>query len=516
VTSLNMLRRFSHDERAYLYARVVLLGVLGLLYGLDLLNPAQIHREQALLVATAIFALGTVIFFAVVWGDSGRFNLALQVVLPTDLVVVGLLTFAGAYDDAFYPLCILIPVMYALLVGKREAWMVGALTALAYVLGHSLDSQITASQFTVLAVKTLFIPLICIIVADSVDRQRRRGEEARRSATERDEMNARLQRRIAELRTLSQITEIMHASLELDDAATRVLDVISKAIGVESCCLYVVDRSKSETIFSAGVGPACEPQPAAPAVGAFQGSGDEPWVCISVFEDSRDTVLFCAPVADIATLGEEDRLVLGAVASELIVAVENSGLFKLAQRLAITDELTGLYNYRHLQTRLDLEVGRAVRYGHAVSLLMIDVDGFKSFNDSYGHRAGDVALAEVGEVLCRSVRDVDLVARYGGEEFAVVLPETDGPGALVVADKIREAVSERSFADADGVRCCQLTVSAGLATLPTHASDKESLLRESDDALYNAKSGGKNRVMMTMRTASSSAGSAEIHDSTGA
>jgi diguanylate cyclase (GGDEF)-like protein len=510
VTFLNVLRRFSHDERAYLYARVVLLGVLGLLYRLDLLNSAQIHHEQALLVATAIFALGTVAFFAVVWGDSGRFNLALRVVLPPDLVVVGLLTFAGAYDDAFFP------VMYALLVSKREAWMVGGLTALAYVLGHSLDSKITASQFTVLAVKTLFIPLICIIVADSVDRQRRREGEAGRNAAERDLINTRLQRRIAELRTLSQITEIMHASLELDDAGPLVLDVLSKAIGVESCCLYVVDRSKSETVFSAGVGLASGPLLAAPAVGAFPGSGDEPHACVSVFEDARSTVLFCASVADIAKLEEEDQLVLGAVASELIVAVENSGLFKLAQRLAITDELTGLYNYRHLQTRLDQEVGRAVRYGHAVSLLMIDIDHFKSINDSYGHRAGDVALAEVGEVLCRSVRDVDLVARYGGEEFAVVLPETDGPGAFVVADKIRGAVSKHSFADDSGVRCCQLTVSVGLATLPTHASDKESLLRESDDALYNAKSGGKNRVMMPMRAASASAGSAEIDDSTGA
>jgi len=516
VAPPSILRRFSNDERAYLYARLVLLCVLCLMYFLDLLNPEEIHHERALLVATGIFALGTVAVFAVVLRASERFTLALWAVLPVDLLVVGLLTFAGAYDDAFYPVCILIPVMYALLVGKREAWMVGAATAVAYALGHSLDLGITPSQFVVLAVKTLFIPLICMIVADSVDKQRRREEEASQNAARCDSLNTRLQRRVAELHTLSQITEIMHASLELDDAAPLVLGVISKAIGVESCCLYVVEKGDLETVFSACVGPAIEPQLVAPPVGVFGGLDEQTNSCVSVFDDARSTVLFCAPATDIAALGDEDRLVLSAVASELVVAVENSGLFKLAQRLAITDELTGLYNYRHLQSRLDQEVGRAVRYGHSVSLLMIDVDRFKDFNDTFGHRAGDVALADIAGVLSEDVREIDLVARYGGEEFAVVLPETDDPGAHIVAEKIREAVSQRLFADADGVRCCQLTVSIGLATLPTHASDKESLLRESDEALYNAKNGGKNRVKTPAARSSVPSKDAQIHDSTGA
>jgi len=486
--------RFSNDERSYLYARVTLLLILGVLYRLHVLGSAGLRNEQAFLAAAGVFALGTVGFGIAVLRDSDTFDRALRAVLPADLLTVGLLTFVGAADDAFYPVCILIPMMYALLLRKREALVAGGATAIAYALGHSFDQGITASQFTILSVKTVSIPLICVIVADSVEKQRQREEEARRSAAERDAMNDQLQRWLTELRTLSQISEIIHATLEIDNVGQIVLDALSKVIGVESCCLFVLDGDGVETVFSACVGPARAHLLETPEVGEYKGADGERGMCISIFDDSRGSVRFCAAAAEIDALAEEDQLVLSAVASELVVAAENSRLFKLSQHLAVTDELTGLFNYRHLQTRLDQEVGRALRYGHSLSLLMIDLDHFKNFNDTFGHRAGDIALADVAEVLRSCVREIDLVARYGGEEFAILLPEADESGAYTVAEKIREAVERRRFADSEGIRCCELTASIGLATLPAHASDKEMLLRESDDALYKAKDGGKNRV----------------------
>ena len=131
-----------------------------------------------------------------------------------------------------------------------------------------------------------------------------------------------------------------------------------------------------------------------------------------------------------------------------MVAVENSQLYKLTKRLSITDELTGLYNYRYLQQRLDDEVARAKRYGKHLSLLMLDADDFKGFNDRYGHIAGDEALAELGGVLGVGRARDRRRGRYGGEEFSVVLPETDAAGAFVVAEKIREAVAAHRFPDA--------------------------------------------------------------------
>jgi diguanylate cyclase (GGDEF)-like protein len=227
---------------------------------------------------------------------------------------------------------------------------------------------------------------------------------------------------------------------------------------------------------------------------ALSPADDEHLTCAPIFDHGSTMVLFCTTAEAFRQFSAEERLVLSAVASELVVAVENSRLYKLTSRLAVTDELTGLANYRHLQQRLDQELARAERFGKPLSLLMFDADDFKAFNDSHGHVAGDVALAELGPIIRGLVREVDLVARYGGEEFSVVLPETDAAGAFIVAEKIRESVELHRFPDADGRRTCSLTVSIGLATYPTHSQDKDSLLRESDDALYQAKNGGKNRV----------------------
>jgi diguanylate cyclase (GGDEF)-like protein len=195
-------------------------------------------------------------------------------------------------------------------------------------------------------------------------------------------------------------------------------------------------------------------------------------------------------------LSTMDELLLNAVASQLVVAVENSHLYGLTKVLSITDELTGLYNYRELQSRLNQEVERAARYESSLSLLMIDADDFKSYNDTYGHVAGDKALAELAGVMRSAVREVDFVARYGGEEFTVLLPETDSAGAFVVAEKIREAVADHDFpeAEVEGKARGPLTVSVGIATFPTYADDTESLLSQADNALYRAKNEGRNRV----------------------
>ena len=185
---------------------------------------------------------------------------------------------------------------------------------------------------------------------------------------------------------------------------------------------------------------------------------------------------------------------LTSVANELAVAVENSELYKLTRRLAITDELTGLYNYRYLLERAEEEIGRAKRFGRSVSLLMIDADELKVYNDTNGHQAGDVALAELAAAMRGAVRDIDIVCRYGGEEFAILLPETDGEGAFVVAEKVREAVANHAFKNGEGERTEQLTVSIGLSTYPGTADDREALLRRADDALYVVKRSGRNRV----------------------
>ncbi len=158
------------------------------------------------------------------------------------------------------------------------------------------------------------------------------------------------------------------------------------------------------------------------------------------------------------------------------------------------DGLTGLFNHAYFKHLLDLEVKRALRQRHAVSLLMLDVDGFKGHNDRLGHAGGDGILKEVARRIRGSIREIDIAARYGGEEFAVVLPYTDSDGAAVAAERIRGALASTEFAVGPNGETVPVTASIGAAACPEQATRAEDLIVASDGLLYRAKSEGKNRI----------------------
>ena len=175
---------------------------------------------------------------------------------------------------------------------------------------------------------------------------------------------------------------------------------------------------------------------------------------------------------------------------ELGEAVTKLGL------LARTDALTGLHNRRALTEALDVEVRRTERHQRPFSLLMVDVDFFKKFNDAFGHPAGDRLLIGLGETLRENLRAMDVVARYGGEEFAVILGETTRAAAFQVAEKLRLAVREKVFREAgDGKPAGRVTVSIGVATYPLDASSPSGLISQADQALYLAKEEGRDLVV---------------------
>ena len=183
-----------------------------------------------------------------------------------------------------------------------------------------------------------------------------------------------------------------------------------------------------------------------------------------------------------------------AVADQVTIAVQNARLHEQTVALSITDPLTGIPNRRHLFQQLEAEVNRAKRYGTPISLVMIDIDHFKHLNDAAGHRAGDVALKQVTTALKQVVRKVDTLARYGGEEFVVLLPQVDRDEALEVAEKLRRVVEETSFEHGAVQPGGRVTISVGVATLPTDASEQARLVDAADSALYASKRGGRNRV----------------------
>jgi diguanylate cyclase (GGDEF)-like protein len=188
-------------------------------------------------------------------------------------------------------------------------------------------------------------------------------------------------------------------------------------------------------------------------------------------------------------------LVLVALTGWLWLGRDIEMLHLEARRLALIDPLTGLWNFRKLDLDLHSHLAKARRYGHPLSLLMIDIDNFKAFNDEHGHIAGDQVLKCIAAVISDAVRDADEVYRYGGEEFCVLMPQTSKEGAIHVAERIRESVQESCFVLDESGKECRLTVSIGIATFPEDALEIGDLIKRSDFALYDAKRSGRNRVV---------------------
>jgi len=180
-------------------------------------------------------------------------------------------------------------------------------------------------------------------------------------------------------------------------------------------------------------------------------------------------------------------------------AIENARLYARLEEEARTDTLTGLYNRRVFDRRLDEEHRRAKRYGKPYAILMIDIDHFKRVNDDYGHPAGDAVLVQLGHILTLQARDVDTLARYGGEEFVVIFPEISGSVAKEVAERMRRAVAEAGFQLPDGQQI-HITISIGISCFPNCAADAKTALSTADQALYAAKQAGRNRVTLYRET----------------
>ncbi len=186
---------------------------------------------------------------------------------------------------------------------------------------------------------------------------------------------------------------------------------------------------------------------------------------------------------------------LGILTNMLTIAVHNAQMYEHIRALSYTDGMTGLHNYRFFRLRIKEEYARSRRENVPVSLLILDVDNFKNYNDTLGHPAGDEVLRKVSFILKQSVRDNDIVARYGGEEFAIILPGADKDGASALAERIRVKVQDTEFYRQEIQPEGKLTISIGIATFPDDAINEVELIENADKALYHAKETGKNKVV---------------------
>jgi diguanylate cyclase (GGDEF)-like protein len=209
---------------------------------------------------------------------------------------------------------------------------------------------------------------------------------------------------------------------------------------------------------------------------------------------AKDRILGILGVGSYISHRFPDREVqlLGAIANQMGMAIENAQLYEQALELAFTDGLTGLYNRRYLMEQIEREFTRVERNKSTLSLMMIDLDGLKGINDSYGHHEGDAVLNGLGSIIKANTRASDVAARWGGDEFMLLTPDTGSRSARKIGERIRSQV-ERYRPRFDGEQE-RITISIGIASYPRHASNITQLLQRVDEAMYGAKRDGRNQI----------------------
>lgn len=205
-----------------------------------------------------------------------------------------------------------------------------------------------------------------------------------------------------------------------------------------------------------------------------------------------------SPSSEAPQLPSEVMAALRTVLEGPALALDTTLHLRRAEELSVTDDLTSLYNSRYLNQVLRRESKRASRSGRPLSLLFMDLDGFKSVNDRYGHLCGSRALVEAASVIRGCARETDVAARFGGDEFALVLPDTGSEGAVAVAERVRERIAAYAFLKASDGLNVRLTASVGVATLPDVAASADELIKAADTAMYRVKDKGKNGVVLAI------------------
>jgi diguanylate cyclase (GGDEF)-like protein len=336
--------------------------------------------------------------------------------------------------------------------------------------------------------------------------------------------NQELRIHLREISMLLQLNQVMNSTLELSAMFDRTLNLLSDFLGSSNLVLFLYHPETDELTARKAVGAEALKYSGSSfklsegITGGAAYSKDLLYVqdidkeerYLHYKSTTRDQgSLVSAPIvakdrllgvlnlhkSEIAAFSETDLQLIRATTNQLAVAIENSQLYEKTRTLSNTDELTNIPNRRYFQTILRREFAHAQRFNSSFAVIMVDIDHFKRYNDTFGHLIGDLTLTRVATILLQNTRGVDLVARFGGEEFILLLSNTDKEGAYLVAEKLRNAVGEEDFfpnGQSDERQGEKVSISLGIAAYPSDSNGLDALVEKADRALYAAKAAGRN------------------------
>lgn len=336
------------------------------------------------------------------------------------------------------------------------------------------------------------------------------------------EKTAELEQRLRERALLFDIVRASASEQELDAVLADIVSRLVEALGLRECMLFLVDAETERLTLRAAQGfekpgelleriVLFDEEPLGKAARSGETiviedlaalADNSLWEAIEqrgsmailpVIHHGTTTGVLAATRPERSSFSEVETGLLAAISDQLGLAIRHTQLFDELRRGSQHDDLTGLGNRRLLRIRLEDELHRAERFDHAVGVLAIDIDYFKSLNDRHGHPTGDASLRKLAGLMTRNLRRIDTIARIGGEEFVVLLPRTDAVTAVKVAEKLRSMVEETEFPGGTGQPEGALTISIGVASRHPDETGAE-LLARADNALYEAKDRGRNRV----------------------
>lgn len=430
-----------------------------------------------------------------------------------------LIRFTGGVESEFFLLYFLSVGFGAYYLGMNSGLLLSFIVTLNYLLTNS--DEIPNTFFGDLLLKLAFLWCFAAAVGYVAEFFRHAEDRLLRTLNTLNERTSDLEKAHAELETVYETARSLGEHNDPDKIINELLTISLKMLGYQHLGVLLYNQSRNGLLLVArmqlGHMQLMKP-PLLYDLGGISGyvarsgrpqrlydittdnryqeglKGAKSELTVPMNSRGRTIGVLNAESVDVGAFEEKDEKILSILAGSAAMALENARLHKQLEDLSTTDELTGVHNYRYFAERLKEEQRRTRRYDQPLSLIMIDIDWFKSCNDTYGHQAGNLVLKGLAGVIRGIVRDTDVVSRYGGEEFIVILPQTTADDAHEIGERIRSEVERTEFSEEGLLPSLRVTVSIGISTYPDNGGTADNLVEMVDKALYRAKGSGKNVV----------------------